>query len=98
MLDIVVKPFKHDTDLTIAARTAKIGIHTYDKRMTTIDYQGQGSKVKVAGYTLLLNFVNMIQTKPFQPGPSNLVHILLMTRGGTLLISRSWVEGEGPSG
>ena len=28
---------------------------TYDKRKTPIDFQGQGSKVKVTRYTLLLN-------------------------------------------
>ena len=31
----------------------------------------------------------MIQTEPFKLGPSNLVHIFLMTRGGKLLILRS---------
>ena len=46
---------------------------------------GHGSKVKVTGYTLLLNLVYTIQTEPFQLGPSNLVHRLLMTRGRHLL-------------
>ena len=32
------------------------------------------------------NLVNTIQAEPFQLGPSNLVHILLMTRGPHLLI------------
>ena len=59
---------------------------TYDKRMTPVDFQGQGSKVKVTCQTLLLNLVNTIQTEPFQLGPSNLVHILLMTNGRHLLI------------
>ena len=58
-----------------------------------IDFQGQGSKVKVTCYTLLLNLVNTIQTEPFQLGPSNLVHILLMTRGRHLLIFK--VKGQG---
>ena len=49
--------------------------------MNPIDFQGQGSKVKVTRNTLLLNLVNTIQTEPFKLGPSNLVHILLMTRG-----------------
>ena len=49
--------------------------------MNPIDFQGQGSKVKVTRYTLLFNLVNTIQPEPFQLGPSNLVHILLMTRG-----------------
>ena len=42
---------------------------TYDKRTielfsieNPIDFQGQGSKVKVTCYTMLLNHVNMIQT------------------------------------
>ena len=64
--------------------TIKLGTHTtYGKRTTPtcIDFHGQGSKVKVTRYTLLLNLVNTIQTEPFQPGPSNLVHRLLMTRG-----------------
>ena len=54
---------------------------------TPIDFQGQGSKVKVTRYTLLLNLVNTIQTEPFQLGPSNFVHLLLMSRlVGTLLM------------
>ena len=81
MLYIVVKPCKHDTDWTVPARTIKLSTHTsYDKKTTPIDCQGQGSKVKVTHYTLLLNIVNKIQTGLSQLGPSNLVHILLMTR------------------
>ena len=34
---------------------------------------------------LSAKIVNTIETEPFQLGPSNLVHILLMTRGRTLL-------------
>ena len=49
--------------------------------MNPIDFQGQGSKVKVTHYTLMLNHVNKIRTEPFKLGPSNLVHILLTTRG-----------------
>ena len=48
--------------------------------MNPIDFQGQGSKVKVTHYILMLNLVNTIQTEPFKLGPSNLVHIQLMTR------------------
>ena len=52
----------HDTDRAIPARTVQLGTHTaYDKR-NPIDFQGQGSKVKVICYTLLLNLVNTIQT------------------------------------
>ena len=83
----VRKPCKHDTDWTVSARTVKLSTHTtYDKKTNSFDFQGHGSKVKVTRYTLLLNLVNTIQTEPFQLGPSNLVHILLMTRGLTLLI------------
>ena len=83
----VRKACKHDRDWTVPARTVKLGTHTtYDKRTNPIDYQGQGSKVKVTCWTLLLNIVNRIQTEPFQLGPLNLVHILLMTRGQYLLI------------
>ena len=35
---------------------------------------------------LSTKLVNTIQTEPFQLGPSNLVHMLLITRGGTLSI------------
>ena len=74
-----VKPCKHDTDWTVKASTVKRGTHTtYDKKMPPIDFQGQGSKVKVTRYTLLLNLVNTTQTKPIQLGSSNLVHILLI--------------------
>ena len=83
----VHKACKHNTDWTIPARTVKLGTHTtYDKRSNPIDFQGHGSKFKITCYTLMLNHVNTIQTEPFQLGPSNFVHILLMTRGGTLLI------------
>ena len=61
MLDIVVEPCKHDTDLTVVARTANIGTDTtYDKRTSPIYFQGQGSKVKVTRYILWLNLVNTI--------------------------------------
>ena len=92
----VHKSCKHETDWTIAARTVKLGTHTtYDKRTNPIDFQSQGSKVKVTSYTLLLNLVNTIQTGPFKLGLSNLVLILLMTRWRHLLISRSGVKGQG---
>ena len=41
---------------------------------------------------LSAKLVNTIETEPFQLGPSNLVHILLMTRGRTLLIFK--VRGQ----
>ena len=44
----VHKACRHDTDWTVWARTVKLGTHTtYDKRTNPIDFQGQGSKVKV---------------------------------------------------
>ena len=44
----VRKPCKHDTDWTVSARTVKLSTHaTYDKKTNPIDFQGQGSKVKV---------------------------------------------------
>ena len=59
--------------------TVKLDTHTtLDKRIKPCDFQGHESKVKVTRYTL---FVNTIQTELFQLGMSNLVHILLMTRG-----------------
>ena len=95
-LHIVVKPCNHDTDWTVSARTIKLDTHTtYHKRKTPIDFQGQGSKVKNTYYTVLLNFVNMIQTEPFKLGPSNLVHVLLMTRNDTYWFSRLGVKGQG---
>ena len=39
---------------------------------------------------LSTKLVNTIQTEPLQLGPSNLVHILLMTRERTLLIFKVW--------
>ena len=51
----VCKAFKHDRDWTVPARTVKLGTHTtYDKRTNHIDFQGQGSKVKVTCWTLCL--------------------------------------------
>ena len=41
---------------------------------------------------LSIKLVNTIQIEPFQLGPSNLVHLLLMTRGQTLLIFK--VRGQ----
>ena len=90
LLYIVVKACKHDTDWTVSARTVELGtLTTYDKRIKPIALQGHGSKVKV---TLLLNLVNNMQKDPFQLALSNLVHILLMTRGWHLLLSRSKVN------
>ena len=41
---------------------------------------------------LSTKLVNRIQTEPFKLGPANLVHILLMTRGRTLLIFNSKID------
>ena len=89
----VHKACKHDTDWTVWARTVKLGtLTTYDKRINPIDFQGQGSKVKVTRYILMLKLVNTIQTEPFQLGPSNLLHILLLIRRRHLLIFK--VRGQ----
>ena len=83
------KSCKHDTDWTVPERNFKLGtLTTYDKRTNPIYFQGQGSKVKVTRNTLLLNLVNTTQAELFKLGLSNLVHILLMTRGRRLLISK----------
>ena len=90
MLDIVVKPFKQNKDRIIWVRTIKLGTPTsYDKRKTPFAFQGQGSTVKVKCSTLLLNLVNKVKTELFQLGLSNLVYILLMTRGKNLLLFSS---------
>ena len=44
---------------------------------------------------LSAKLVNTIETEPFQLGPSNLVHILLMKRGRTLLNFKVRVKGQG---
>ena len=76
--------------------TITLGTYTsYDKRMSPIDFQGQGSKVKVTHYTLLLNLVNTIQTELFQLGPSNLVHTSYDKKDNSYCFSRSGVKGRG---
>ena len=71
----VHKACKHDTDWTVPARTFKLGtLTTYDKRTNPIDFQGQGSKVKVTRYTLLLNLVNKI--KPFYIANYDVISLL----------------------
>ena len=49
MLNIVVNPCKQGIlDRVVWVRTFKLDTHTcYGKRITPIDFQGQGSKVKV---------------------------------------------------
>ena len=75
MLDIVVKPSKHDTDWTISTWAIKLGTHnSYDKRMTPIDFKGHGSKVKVTRKTSLLNLVNRIN--PFYIAIYNVISFL----------------------
>ena len=54
-LGVCRKAYKQDTDWTVPARTVKPGTHTSnDKSTTPINFQGQGSKVKITGKTLLL--------------------------------------------
>ena len=45
-----------------------------------------------ASVCLSTNLVNTIQTEPFQLGPSNLVYILLMTKGQHILLFK--VRGQ----
>ena len=49
----------------------------------------------LSGPPFVKKLVNMLQTEPFQLGLSNLVHILLMTRGQHLLIFKVGVKGQG---
>ena len=89
----VRKACKHDRNWTVPARTVKLGTHTtFDKRTNPFDFQDQGSDVKITRWTFLLNLVDTIKTEQFQLGPSNLVHILLLTRGRKLLIIK--VRGQ----
>ena len=95
----VDKACKHDTDWTVPVLPSHL-VHVYtpyDKRTSPIDFQGQGSKVKVTHYTLLLNLVNTIQTEMFQLGPSNLVHTSYDKRTTATMycFSRSGVKGRG---
>ena len=54
MLHFVVKPCKHDTDLTVSARTVKLGTHTTNnKRKTPIGF----SRSVVKGQSQMLNVV-----------------------------------------
>ena len=71
----VHKACKHDTDWTVPARTFKLGtLTTYDKRTNPIDFQGQGSMVKEARNTLLLNLVNKV--KPFYIANYDVISLL----------------------
>ena len=50
----VHKACRHDTEWTVQVRTVKLGTFiTYDKRTDPINFQGQGSKVKVTCYSLM---------------------------------------------
>ena len=44
---------------------------------------------------LSAKLVNTIETEPFQLAPSNLIHILLMTRRRILLIFKIRIKGQG---
>ena len=77
---------KQHTSETDSSRSIKLGTHTcYDKRTKHTAFQGQCSKVKVI-YQTLLNAVDTKEAKLFEPGPSNLVHILVMTIGQPPLV------------
>ena len=87
MLNIVNNPCKQDKDGTVSARTVKLGTHTsYEIRTTPIAFQGRGQRSSSHAYYLLFNHVNKIKTELFGLGPSNLVHILAITRGWYVLL------------
>ena len=65
----------------------KLGRHVhYDERMNPIDFGGQRSKVKVTIDIYGNKLVNAIETKQLRSSSSNLVDMLAIVRGGTLLI------------
>ena len=92
----VVKPCKHDADWTVSARTVILDTHTI---MTIgmigghIDFQGQGSKVKVTRYTLLLNLVNSLY--PLSYDHQTWYTYFLWQEDDTYWFSRSGVKGWG---
>ena len=65
----------------------KLGGHVhYDERMNPIDFGGQRSKVKVTIDIYGNKLLNAIETKPLCSSSSNLVDMLAIVRGRTLLI------------
>ena len=64
--------------------------------MNPIDFQDQRSKVKVTMDKYGNNLMNTIETKPLSVFSSNLIHVLPMMRGRTLLIFK--VKGQGHNG
>ena len=57
MLNIVVKPSKQNQDTPIWLRTVKCSTHTgtcYEKRTMPINFQGQGSKIKVTHLNIVV--------------------------------------------
>ena len=58
-------------------------------------YYGMARASVCLSVRLSTKLVNTIQTEPYQLGPSNLVHLLLMTKGRTLLIFKVMVKGQG---
>ena len=75
----------------------KLGRHvSHGERMNPIDFGGQRTKVKVTMDIYGNKLVNTIETELLCISLSNLVDILTMVRGWTLLILE--VEGQGHNG
>ena len=75
----------------------KLGRHVrHGERMNPIDFEGQGSKVKVTMDIYGNKLVNMIETKPLCISLSYLADMLRMMRECTLLILE--VKGQGHNG
>ena len=80
-------PCEYDRDYTVAYFFVKLGRHVnHYERMNPIDIGGQSSKVKVTMDIYGKKFVNTIATKLLCASCSNLVDVLAMVRGWTLLI------------
>ena len=63
--------------------------------MTLIDFQVQGTKVKVTRSTLLLNLVNKIKVEPFKLKLGTCTYTCHDKRKTYILFSRSGVKDQG---
>ena len=76
-------------NLTVVCFFIKLGMHfSHSDKMGPIDFGGQRSKVKVTIHIYGNKILNMIENKPLCVSPSirNLIDILAIVRGCTLLI------------
>ena len=75
-------PCEQDSDYTVAYFFVKLGRHlNHDKRMNSIDFGGQRSKVKVTMDIYGNKLVNTIETKLLCISLSNFADMLTMVRG-----------------